>query len=304
LFLSDKMLRFFCMIPGRMNQSAGKTRGFTLIELLVVIAIIGILAAMLLPALAKAKRKAHQINCVSNLKQWGVIWYCYTEDHQGSFSTGRDVNWERGEWAFALQGYYKKKPYLLLCPTAALRRGPPGAGPQEVQVSLDAPSAVNNGGAITAFAFATVDLEAPRSNPNRMLAGSYGANCWIYNPAGGTAASDMQGRDPALNWRKLHLAPHPSDTPVMGDCAWRGGGPDVTGDDGARPAFNGQYSGAGYEFEHFMMHRHGKGIQLTFFAGSARSVRAVRLWQLYWHKKFDVTYADKQSPNFFPAWMR
>src|ERR1051325_10407720 len=103
------------------SNSSSSPWGFTLIELLVVIAIIAILAAMLLPVLTKAKRKAQQTSCLSNLKQWGVIWYCYADDHQGSFSTGKDVNWERGEWAYALQAYYKKKPYLLLCPTAALR---------------------------------------------------------------------------------------------------------------------------------------------------------------------------------------
>jgi prepilin-type N-terminal cleavage/methylation domain-containing protein/prepilin-type processing-associated H-X9-DG protein len=277
-------------------KAARQYRAFTLIELLVVIAIIAILAALLLPVLSKAKLKAQQIKCVSNLKQLMTAVKMYQNEY-GPIG----YNGTAGMWLTPLMHYYAQVSTLRLCPLATVVANPTSTGQQQG----DAEHCWN-------WTAGTLD-------PTNQ--GSYAINGWLYDLHGASPPTQwVPDTPPGSYFGSDTSVKHPTETPVFGDGVWPDCWPNNT--DGSvvpvdQPNLNnahinlynpavGGVSGTGpgsAPIARFMIARHGSMppgsapkaffvrspttlipgmINLSFADGHAESVFLNDLWNYYW----------------------
>jgi prepilin-type N-terminal cleavage/methylation domain-containing protein/prepilin-type processing-associated H-X9-DG protein len=268
----------------RRDRTRLRRGGFTLIELLVVIAIIAILAAMLLPALSRAKLKAKEITCISNLKQLSLSYLMYVDDNSDSLAYTANQNL----WMATLIEYHAEVNAVRMCPVASTPTKRTDPNPQ--------------------YTYGTADQMWKWSPYGTNYQGSYAFNGWLYS--GKYNVTDLTGTPMSWKYSKPSAATHPSNTPLFGDAMWIDGWPREA-EGPSKDLYNGNGSG---DMGRFTIARHGGAapgsaarsitsssqlsgaINVAFLDGHANSVRLENLWTLDWHSGW-TTPATISNPK-------
>ena len=266
--------------------------GFTLIELLVVIAIIAILAAMLLPALARAKLRAQEVQCLSNAKQITMAGLMYVSD-TGGFISYSDPTLPNTLWMGTLINNYAKVDAVRLCPST-----------KEI---TPLPTVNTAGNCETAWAWYD-NGTGPPVHPAKTYTGSYAINGWLYNLT--SSQTDYSGRGPAYYFGKEARVQNASQTPFFMDCEWV----DLWAWE-TDPPYPDLYDAGGTSnppmIGRCVMPRHGwktpagaprnfpinqvlpGAINLGMVDGHAETAKLQTLWHYYWHYNWNVTIVNR-----------
>jgi len=303
---------------------------FTLIELLVVIAVIAILAALLMPVLAGAKRRAHQIACVSNLKQLSMANIMYAGDNNGGLMQAPSLDnpgpyGYKSEWVGGMIDYFSKATDLLLCPSAK----DPLTLAQCAQYGLpvyDSPMGTAGGGQPGTADNAYVLYLGQNTTIGWDITCSYTYNGWFYSANGvdadGVARTYGATTNDWLYFNESQIKT-PDQTPVYADGIWEDACP------GERDvACVNLWSGAnwlsgsrkgGYEMGRVAIQRHGGvvsasrsyktlwttsppsgAVNVGLFDGHVEPSKLPNLWSYSWHRNWGQK--STPSPGYgFPA---